>query len=167
MDLWECVTQLINVSPSALSYLFPLCRPPQVTAFSWPHLALCTSQKCRRKTLCPPTAASRSTSTAERLARAMEPGSLLWVGTAHRFLSLWSLIVAFFFSFILEKTYKTAVSSVSGLCAKLSITSANISRVATPSSWQWYLIFLMSFLANMLNTSISQNVKLLIVAFLL
>lgn len=52
---------------------------PQVIVSSWPHLELCTSQRCRRKTLCPPTAASQSTSTAERLARAMEPGSLLWV----------------------------------------------------------------------------------------
>lgn len=64
-----------------LCLLLPfLFCPSQATASSWPHLALCISQKCRRKMRCLPTAASQSTNTVERLARAMEPGSLLWVG---------------------------------------------------------------------------------------
>lgn len=65
--------------PSPLFYLLLLCCPTQVTVSSWPHLVLCISQKCRKKMLCPPTAASQSTNTVERLARAMEPGFLLWV----------------------------------------------------------------------------------------
>lgn len=72
---------LTNVSLS-----LALCCPPQETVSSWPHLALCISQRCRRKMLCPPTAASQSTSTVERLARAMEPGSPLWVGNNSPFL---------------------------------------------------------------------------------
>lgn len=56
------------------------CCSPQATDSSWPHLARCISQKCRRKMLFPPTAASQSTSTVERLAKATEPGSQFWVG---------------------------------------------------------------------------------------
>lgn len=70
------IERLMCLLPSLLL----LCCPPQVTVSSWPHLALCTSQKCRRKMLCPLTAALQSTNTVERLARATEPGSLLWVG---------------------------------------------------------------------------------------
>lgn len=48
-------------------------------------MALCISQKCKRKMLFQLTAASQSTSTVERPAKAMEPDFLLWVGNKYFF----------------------------------------------------------------------------------